>query len=101
MEQARIASLDITLKSAFRNLKSAILLGALLFALSLPAQAQQPKKVPRIGLLTSASTAVVSPCIDAFRQGLRELATSRGKTSFSKSAGVRRSRVDYLTSRLN
>jgi putative ABC transport system substrate-binding protein len=43
------------------------------------AEAQPPKKVLWIGLLTSASTAVVSPWIDAFRQGLRELRYVEGK----------------------
>jgi putative ABC transport system substrate-binding protein len=54
-------------------------LGAMLFALSGPANAQQPKKVPRIGLLRSASTAVTAPYIDAFRQGLRDLGYIEGK----------------------
>jgi ABC-type uncharacterized transport system substrate-binding protein len=42
-------------------------------------EAQQPGKVPRIGLLTSASTAVAAPWVDAFRQGLRELGYVEGK----------------------
>src|SRR5437773_7164921 len=42
-----------TLKSALRNHKSAIMLGAVLFALCVPAQAQQPKKVPLIGYLSA------------------------------------------------
>jgi hypothetical protein len=33
---------------------------AMLFALCFPVQAQQPKKIPRIGLLISASTAVAA-----------------------------------------
>ena len=44
-----------------------------LFAAPLPAMAQKAGKVPRIGLLSGASTAVAAPWIDAFRQGLREL----------------------------
>ncbi len=50
---------------------------ALFFALSLPAQAQQPKKVPRIGYLTFS----VNPSeqIAAFKQGLRELGYIEGK----------------------
>jgi putative tryptophan/tyrosine transport system substrate-binding protein len=43
------------------------------------AEAQQQGKVPRIGLLTTASTVVVAPWIDAFRQGLRELGYVEGK----------------------
>jgi ABC-type uncharacterized transport system substrate-binding protein len=41
-----------------------------------PAQAQQPKKVPRIGYLGSVSS---SDRVDAFRQGLRELGYVDGK----------------------
>ena len=43
------------------------------------ADAQQPKKVPRLGLFLSASTAVAATWIDAFRQGLRELGYIEGK----------------------
>jgi putative ABC transport system substrate-binding protein len=43
------------------------------------AQAQQPGKVPRIGLLISASSAATTTFIDAFRQGLRELGYVEGK----------------------
>ncbi len=54
-------------------------LGALLLALSVPIEAQQPKKVPRIGFLSSLSPAVVSDRMEAFRQGLRELGYVEGK----------------------
>jgi putative ABC transport system substrate-binding protein len=47
-------------------------LGAILFALCFPVDAQQPKKVPRIGFLEGASIAE-SQGIGPFRQGLREL----------------------------
>jgi len=46
---------------------------ATLLALSLPASAQQPKKVPRIGFLIGSSPSANTARIDAFRQGLREL----------------------------
>jgi ABC-type uncharacterized transport system substrate-binding protein len=52
---------------------------SLLLALNVPVEAQQPKKVPRIGLLVGASTAVAAPWIDAFRQSLRELGYIEGK----------------------
>jgi putative ABC transport system substrate-binding protein len=55
-------------------------LGAMLLAFGFPAEAQQPKKVPRIGLLLSASTAVARAWIDAFRQQLRKLGYIEGKT---------------------
>src|SRR5438132_531230 len=61
------------LKSALRNHKSAIMLGAVLFALCVPAQAQQSKKVPRIGFLSGTSPSTISGRVEAFRQGLREL----------------------------
>jgi putative ABC transport system substrate-binding protein len=57
-------------------------LGALLFALSFSAQAQQPTgKVPRIGFLTTASASDPQTTLrlDAFRQGLRELGYVEGK----------------------
>src|SRR5262249_27069142 len=49
---------------------------AVLFALCLPAQAQQPKKIVQIGYLSprSAPTALV-----AFKEGLRELGWVEGK----------------------
>ena len=79
MERDPVDSADAYLKFAFRNLNFAILLFAMLLAPCFPAEAQQPKKIPRIGLLTSASTAVAAPWVDAFRQGLRELGYIEGK----------------------
>jgi ABC-type uncharacterized transport system substrate-binding protein len=52
---------------------------AVLFALSLPTEAQQPTKVPRIGFLTAASISSVAARTEAFRQGLRELGYVEGK----------------------
>jgi putative ABC transport system substrate-binding protein len=43
------------------------------------AQAQQPKKVPRIGYLGAVSPSAVSARTEAFRQGLRELGYVEGK----------------------
>jgi len=51
----------------------------MLLALSFPVEAQQPKRVPRIGLLMSTSIDAMAPFIDAFRQGLRELGYTEGK----------------------
>jgi putative tryptophan/tyrosine transport system substrate-binding protein len=45
----------------------------MLLALCVSAQAQQPKKVPRIGILASGSSATDASRVEAFRQGLREL----------------------------
>jgi len=50
--------------------------GGLLLALGFPSEAQQAKKVPRIGYLIGFST---NSRIDAFRQGLRELGYVEGK----------------------
>jgi len=43
------------------------------------AQAQQPKKVPRIGFLSTVSPSTLSSRVDSFRQGLRELGYVEGK----------------------
>jgi putative tryptophan/tyrosine transport system substrate-binding protein len=43
------------------------------------AEAQQPKKLPRIGYLTAASAEAQSSRTDAFRQGLRDLGYVEGK----------------------
>jgi putative tryptophan/tyrosine transport system substrate-binding protein len=53
----------------------------LLVALGLSAEAQQPKKVPRIGFLSfgSASDPTTALRLDAFRQGLRELGYTEQK----------------------
>ena len=45
----------------------------------LAAEAQRPAKVPRIGLLFTASEPAGAPFIEAFRQGLRELGYVEGK----------------------
>ena len=53
---------------------------AVAFALcGVMAHAQQPTKIPRIGLLGVASPATLSAFIEAFRQGLRELGYVEGK----------------------
>jgi len=56
-----------------------LVLGALLFALYLPASAQQPKKVPRIGYLTTAARLTDTPRVEALRQGLRDVGYVEGK----------------------
>jgi putative ABC transport system substrate-binding protein len=54
-------------------------LSAMLFALSLPAEAQQPKTVPRVGQLYAGSLSATTDRTGAFRQGLRELEYIEGK----------------------
>jgi hypothetical protein len=46
---------------------------AMLCALCFSAEAQQPKNVPRIGILMSGSPEPRRAILDAFRQGLRDL----------------------------
>jgi len=55
------------------------LLATVVLTTAPPADAQQPKKVPRIGFLGSASPSTISTRIEAFRQGLRELGYVEGK----------------------
>ena len=52
---------------------------SMLLALPFPAQAQQPKKVPRIGFLAAISLSAIAARVEAFRQGLRELGYVEGK----------------------
>ena len=79
MERGWINSSDINLKSALRNLKYAILLGAMLIAISFPADAQQPKKVPLIGYLSSSDSASESSRAEAIRLAPRERGYVEGK----------------------
>ena len=57
----------------------ALTLSVMLFAVSFSAGAQQPKKVPRIGILVSTSLSVTNEAVQAFRQRLRELGYVEGK----------------------
>jgi putative tryptophan/tyrosine transport system substrate-binding protein len=50
-----------------------------LLSIVLSAQAQQAKKVPRVGLLIPGSESAFSIRIEAFRQGLRELGYAEGQ----------------------
>jgi putative ABC transport system substrate-binding protein len=54
-------------------------LSAVLFALSMSAEAQQPAKIPLIGFLSGVSPSVNAARIEAFRQGLRGLGYVEGK----------------------
>ena len=51
---------------------SVLALGAMLFAPGFPAQAQQTKKIPRIGVFLPASASATAHLVEAFRQGLHE-----------------------------
>jgi putative ABC transport system substrate-binding protein len=56
-----------------------VTLCAMLLALCLSAEAQQPAKIPRIGYLANTSPTADSARYEAFRQGLRELGYVAGK----------------------
>jgi putative tryptophan/tyrosine transport system substrate-binding protein len=58
---------------------SSILVAALLLAVGVIAEAQQPKKLPQIGHLTPVSLFAMASRYEAFRQGLRELSYVEGK----------------------
>jgi putative ABC transport system substrate-binding protein len=51
----------------------------MIFASAFAADAQQPKKVPRIGFLATVSPSTISDRVEAFRQGLREVGYVEGK----------------------
>ena len=61
-----------------RKIVNCLLPTVLLLTVSL-ADAQQPKKIPRIGFLIPGSSATYSARIEAFRQGLRNLGDVEGK----------------------
>jgi predicted small integral membrane protein len=54
---------------------------AILLALSFAVEAQQPKKVPRVGLLFGASPSSNTDRTEAFRQALLDLGYIEGKIS--------------------
>src|SRR4030095_3712721 len=58
---------------------SVVLLFGLAIASVHLAEAQQPKKIHRIGYLTSNTSSAELPRLDAFRQGLRDLGHVEGK----------------------
>jgi putative tryptophan/tyrosine transport system substrate-binding protein len=51
------------------------------------AEAQQPRKIPSIGILTSPSPDDAAPFVDAFRNGLHELGYVEGKNIILKIRG--------------
>ena len=79
MGQVRIDCLKASLKSALRNLKSAILICAILFAVCSTASAQQQRKIPHVGYLTISSLSSNVARVEAFRRGMRELGYVEGK----------------------
>src|SRR5262249_28783692 len=71
----RGASEECRVERAGKNMKrkiTVLALCAMLFALCFSAQAQQPKKIARIGILSPFSASDTVPWHRAFQQGLRE-----------------------------
>jgi ABC-type uncharacterized transport system substrate-binding protein len=62
-----------------RTTVPSILIAVVLLAVGVLAEAQQPKKVPRVGFLATVSPSIISDRVEAFRQGLRELGYVEGK----------------------
>src|SRR5262249_59694806 len=62
------------MKNIFCMLLTSVIFTGAEFAL-----AQQPTRIPHIGILTTFSPSVVSARIEGFRQGLRELGYVEGK----------------------
>src|SRR5215472_7617982 len=56
-----------------------IVVAVMLLTMPIIAEAQQPKKVPRIGFLGAASASVLANRLEGFRIGLRELGYVEGK----------------------
>jgi putative tryptophan/tyrosine transport system substrate-binding protein len=77
-EQKAVSSKNKRSETMIRRINFCLLLISFLFIVS-PAEAQQVKKVPRIGFLVAGSASSVSARIEAFRQRLRELGYIEGK----------------------
>jgi ABC-type uncharacterized transport system substrate-binding protein len=75
-------------------------LSAMLFALCLPAEAQQPSKIPRIGYLSGVGSETDS--LKGLRQGLRDLGYIEGKNILIefRNAGVTEDLIPSLVAEL-
>jgi putative tryptophan/tyrosine transport system substrate-binding protein len=78
-------------------MKAVLLLISLISASIHFAEAQQPAKVYRIGLLSARSSSSESTRAEAFRQGLRELGYVEGKNIVIDSGTQRESSKDSRT----
>jgi putative ABC transport system substrate-binding protein len=68
------------IEKTMKNKITVLTLCAVLLAPCLPAWAQQPSKVPRVGYLSGSSISANPPWREAFRQGLHDLGHEEGKT---------------------
>jgi putative ABC transport system substrate-binding protein len=83
--------------------RSSILVAAMLLAVAIIAEAQQPKKVPRIGYVSgTGDPSNPGPYVEAFRQGLRDLGYIEGKTIVIEYRGAegKRDRIPSLVTEL-
>jgi hypothetical protein len=72
-------------------------LGAFLLALSVRVEAQQPKKVPRIGYLSTGSISSTLATRETFQQGLRGLGYVEARTSSSSIGSLRENSIEFRT----
>jgi putative ABC transport system substrate-binding protein len=66
-------------EKAMKNRITVLTLCTMLFAFCLPAEAQQPTKVPRIGFLDGSTASGMAGLLEAFRQELSKLGWIEGK----------------------
>jgi hypothetical protein len=78
-----------------------ILVAVAVLAVRVLAEAQQPKKVPRIGVLFPGSPATFGPRTKAFLQGLRELGYVEAKRLRLSGDGRKTKSSDFPNSRLS
>jgi hypothetical protein len=81
-------------------------LGHLIFALVLVVfgavvRAQQPTNVPRIGFVTAGSRSTIAARIEAFQQGLRDLAYTEDKNIVIEWRSLKENQIEFRTSSLN
>jgi putative tryptophan/tyrosine transport system substrate-binding protein len=76
---AYFCGISIAIKPNAMNRKLSWLLTVLVLASGHLAEAQQPKKIPRVGYLAAVSASADAPRLEAFRQGLRDLGYIEGQ----------------------
>ena len=80
-----------------RKLVGIVALVVILAICGARAEAQQPTKFPRIGILIAPSTSFFSVRVEAFRRRLRELRYVEGKTSSLSTAVQKGNSNGFLT----
>ena len=80
-----------------------ILVAVVLLVVAVITEAQQPKKVPRIGYLVSGSLSSIREIgqVEAFRQGLRELGYVEGQNIAIEWRFAKVTQIVFLTLRRN